>query len=202
MRKALRLTEPDTVEIVTDQWYDPDPAGLGSERRTCYYSVTQGYQLSCDRAPNPDWKFGYYWYLPYQWHLENGQEILMSGQPFSVSGPHSGHTAFGRPVEYWRLANKNRMLIYDDGWITQYIPVGAAKLSYDAGPTRLLLHRDFFRQVYRLDDPYATVQYIEDLTSSNAFSGPADLSGGAEQDAPVATHEDVSSPLLGPLPSW
>jgi hypothetical protein len=113
--------------------------------------------------------------LPYDREFHDGQTTTIDGQAFMVSGPHSGHTAFGQEVQYWRLVNEKKFLYWDGGgdW-KQYVHAGDITLRYDAGNTRLLLHRDVLRRIYykgkRTDD---TVQYIDNLTSANSFPSTA-----------------------------
>ncbi|MGD2078075.1 MAG: hypothetical protein PVH18_06810, partial [Chloroflexota bacterium] len=114
--------------------------------------------------------------------------IDLGGQTFAVTGPHSGNTVFGQPVQYWRLVNEKRFLMWDDGgqW-QQFVLAGDAELLYDAGITRLLLKSDLKRTYYLNGSktPY-NVRYIDDLTESSSFpqsgAGAAKSSPAAPQD--------------------
>jgi len=165
------LTDPDTIRSHNYAWYDPNPLGFESETWESYYSVSTGYWRSSSVPPDPSWKWGCYWVLPYDWQLHGGQETTIDGQPFAVSGPHWGYTTWGQAVQYWQLVNKTKFLIWDGGgeW-QQYVHSGDITLWYEADNTRLLLHDDVLRRVYyqgKLTND--TVQYIVNLTYSNSF---------------------------------
>jgi hypothetical protein len=165
------LTDADTIRSHNYSWYDPNPFDWDSETWDSYYSVTTGYFKSSSAPSDPSWKWDNPWILPYDWQFNNGQTFLLYGQAFKVSGPHSGYTSFGKAVQYWQLVNKDKFLYWDGGgdW-TQYIHPGDITLWYDAGNTRLLLHRDVLRTYYKKGSPTSdTVHYITNLTSANAF---------------------------------
>ena len=174
-RACNGLTDADTIRVHGYSWYDPNPGGWDSTTWDSYYSVSTGYFRSSSSPSNPTWKWGNPWMLPYDWNFHDGQTFSIDGQPFTVSGPHSGYTAFGRSVKYWQLMNEKKFLYWDGGgdW-KQYVHSGDIILQYDAGDTRLLLHYDVLRRTYykgdRTDD---TVQYISNLTSANSFSSSA-----------------------------
>lgn len=96
-----------------------------------------------------------------------------------MSGPHAGYTAFGRAVQYWKLANRDKFLYRDGGGdYKQYVHAGDVTLWYDAGNTRLLLYCNVLRREYYKGNLTSdTVQYIYNLTSSNAFSAMAFVEG-------------------------
>jgi hypothetical protein len=169
------LTDADTIKSHNYSWYDPNPLDFDSETWDSYYSVSTGYFKSSSSPSDPSWKWGYPWILPYDWQFSNGQTFWLDDQAFRVSGPHSGYTAFGQLVQYWQLVNRDKFLYWDGGgdW-KQYVHSGDITLQYDAGNTRLLLHRDVFRRYYYKDQLHIdTVQYISNLTSANAFPSSA-----------------------------
>ncbi len=170
-RELNEITSPDTIKSHNYNWYDPDPQGWGSSTWDSYYSVSTGYFKSSSIPGDPSWKWGMPWVLPYDWQLENGVVISIGGQPFLTSGPYSGYTAFGKPVEYWVLVNRDKFLYWDGGgdW-TQYVHAGDITLWYDADNSRLLLHRDVLRRYYYQGELTSdTVQYISNLTYANSF---------------------------------
>jgi hypothetical protein len=174
-RNCNGLTDPDTIRCHSDQWYDPNPEGWESESWDDYYSVSTGHFRSSSVPSDPSWKWGNPWILPYEWSFHNGQTFSLFGQDFLVSGPHTGYTAFGQAVQYWKLVNKDRFLHWDGGgdW-KAYVRAGDATLHYHAGSTRLLLHRDLRRTgYYKGDRTNETVQYITNLTSANVFATEA-----------------------------
>lgn len=153
-------------------WYDPNPADLESEEWDSYYSVSTGHRKSSSLPSDPSWKWGYPRVLPYDWEFRPGQTFRVDGQSFVVSGPHSGYTAFGQPVQYWRLVNKDKFLIWDGGgdW-KQYVHAGDAELHYDVGPTRVLLYSDVLRTEYHKGDrTNNTIHYVVNLISASAFA--------------------------------
>jgi len=166
------LTDADTIRSHNYSWYSPNPYGWDSETWDDYYSVTTGYFRSSSVPGDPAWKWGYPWILPYDWQFSNGQTVSIDSQAFTVSGPHSGYTAFGKLVQYWKLVNKNKFLFWDGGgsW-KQYVHPGDITVHYESGNTRLLLYSDILRRDYyngRITPD--TVQYVENLTSANSFS--------------------------------
>ena len=192
-RELDAMTDADTIRSHNHQWYDPNPLDFDPTTWYTYYSVSTGYFKSSSLPADPSWKWGYYWILPYDWQWSNGQTVSIDGQAFTVSGPHSGYTAFGQAVQYWRLVNLNRFLFWDGGgdW-RQYVHAGDAILWYDSGNTRLLLHGDVLRRYYyQGSETSDTVQYITNLTSSNAFGTGAAASRATEA---------VATPLPGANP--
>lgn len=175
------LTAPDVMRNRNHVWYSPDPLDFGESWWDLFYSLTTGRVLSSSVPADPAWKWGYAIILPYDITLHNGMEILIGGEVFLASGPHAGLTAFGQPVRYWALVNRDRFLIYDDGgeW-TQYVHAGEARLHYDAGRTRLLIHSDIKRRLYQDGDRTSyTVHYIDNLTASDSFPGGGTIAGTA-----------------------
>lgn len=172
-RNCSELTDPDTIRCRNSSWYDPNPEGWDSTTSNSYYSISTGYFKSSSSPQDPSWKWSYYWILPYDLAFHNGQDVSIDAQIFTVSGPHSGYTAFGQAVQYWQLVNKEKFLYWDGGgdW-KQYVHPGDITLRYDAGETRLLLYYDVLRRsYYKGDSNDDTVHYIRNLTSSNSFPG-------------------------------
>ena len=172
------MTDSDTIRSSNYETYTLNPSGWPDDSWYSYYSVSSLQFRSSSAAPNPDWKWDYWdWILPRSAMLSNGAIYMVSGQPFIVSGPFDKYTAFGRAVRYWRLANQNKFLLWDNGgdW-TIYAHPNEIILQYDAGETRLLLYynelRHYYYQGNLVDD---TVQWIDDLTATNAW--PSGLGG-------------------------
>jgi len=169
-RNLNGLTDADTIRSHNYSWYDPNPLELDSEVSDSYYSVTTGNFKSSSLPSDPAWKWDYPWILPYDWQFSNGQTAYVGGQAFTVSGPHSGYTAFGKLVQYWRLVNRDKFLYYDGSSRKQYVHPGDITLHYESGKTRLLLHYDVLRRFYYDGQLTSdTVQYIYNLTSANSF---------------------------------
>jgi hypothetical protein len=171
------LTEPDTIRSNSHQWYDPNPYGWEDEYWTSYYSVLTGLWKGSSTPGDPSWKWGYYWFLPYNLNLSNGMIVWIDNQDFSVSGPHTGITPWGHTIHYWQLVNRHKFLIWDDGgdW-KQYVHVGEAILHYDAGSSRLLLYNNVKRHFYYEGDlTQDSVQYIDNLTAANSIPGSPEL---------------------------
>jgi hypothetical protein len=165
------LTDADTVRSHNYFWYDPNPEDWPSDTWDDYYSVSTGYFKASSLPNDPSWKWGSPWRLPYDWSFSDGQTFSIGGQAFLVSGPHSGYTAFGKAVQYWKLVNRDKFLYWDGGgdW-KQYVHAGDITLWYDAGNTRLELHSNVLRRSYYKGNLTShTVQYIRNLTSSNSF---------------------------------
>ncbi|RMG27204.1 MAG: hypothetical protein D6732_20420 [Methanobacteriota archaeon] len=170
-RDLNEITAPNILKSHNYAWYDPNPQGWESSVWDSYYSITTGYFESSSIPGDPSWKWEAPWILPYDWRLENGSVISIDGQAFRVSGPHSGYTAFGKPIEYWMLVNDDKFLYWDGGgdW-TQYVHAGDITLWYDAANSRLLIYRDILRREYYQGELTSdTVQYITNLTSANSF---------------------------------
>jgi PKD repeat protein len=172
-RDCNGLTDQDMIRCHGNLWYDPNPRGFDSESWDDYYSISTGYLKSSSVPDDPAWKWGMPWILPYDWELRDGDTFHIRGQRFRVTGPHSGYTAFGRAVRYWKLVNRDRFVYWDGGgdW-KAHVRSGDATLHYDAGNSRLLLRRDIVRTAYYKGDRTGeTVHYILNLTSANAFPG-------------------------------
>jgi len=164
------MTDADTIRSSNHLWYSPNPFGWPDETWYSYYSISTLEFKASSLPPDPSWKWGKYWILPYGVSLSNGATVLIDGQPFIVSGPYDGYTAFGKPVRYWELVNRDKFLFWDGGDWQQYVHPSDITLRYDAGSTRLLLYSDVLRHYYYCGEPTSdTVQWIEVLTSTNAW---------------------------------
>jgi hypothetical protein len=173
-------------------WNDPNPYGWPDDNYFNYYSVTTGEFLSSTIPEDPSWKWNYSVILPYRYQFSNGQTIYIDNQAFIVSGPISGYTGFGAPVQYWELVNRDQYLYWDGGsdW-TQYIHPGEAVLRYDAGNTRILIYSNIRRYYfYQGNLTSDTVQYIDQLTAANSFPGSLSIFGASSIPIPDANKDD------------
>lgn len=167
------LTDPDTIRSSNRQWYDPNPEGWATDTWFSYYSISTGQWKSSSVPDDPSWKWGYSHLLGYTSQFSNGQIVTIDGQAFTVSGPYSGYTAFGKAVQYWQFVNNDKFLYWDGGgdW-KQYCHPGDVTLRYDAGNSRLELYSSIMRRDYYQGNLTSdTVQYIENLTYANFFPG-------------------------------
>jgi hypothetical protein len=198
-RDCNALTDANTIRCHSHSWYDPNPLDFDSETWDSYYSVSTGYFKSSSLPSNPSWKWSCPWVLPYDWQFSNGQTFHIDGQPFTVSGPHSGYTAFGQVVHYWQFVNKETFLYWDGGgYWTQYVHAGDIALWYDAGNTRLLLHSDALRrEYYRGKITNDTVHYIVNLTSANAFPTAGFAAEFSESSETQVHHPDQTLGEIG-----
>jgi hypothetical protein len=181
------LTEPDIARSNNQEWYDPNPQGWRADNWYSFYSISTGIWESSSVPGDPSWKWGYSWFRSYTFQFSKGQTVSVDGQPFLVSGPISGYTAFGKAVQYWQLINKNKILYWDGGgdW-TQYCNPGDIVLRYDAGNTNLLLYDNIMRRYYYQGKLSTyTVQYIENLTFASSF--PNMVAGDLANTNPIST---------------
>lgn len=196
------LIDPDTIRCNWSDWYSPNPQGWPEETSIAFYSVSSGQYKSGTAVSDPSWKWGYGFRLAYGSSFLDGQIVRIDNQSFWVSGPHTGTTAFGKTVQYWEMVNHDRFLIWDGGGDWQaYVEPGDIKLRYEAGNTGLLLYYNIFRRdFYKGEATSDTVQYIVNLTSSDAFA--SDIAAGAEQ-APmlIPARPRMPSDLVSPLRS-
>ena len=168
------MTDSDTIRSRNYEMYTLNPFSWPDASWYAYYSVSSLQFRSSSAVPNPDWKWDYWdWILPRSAMLSNGATYMIGGQPFLVSGPFDGYSAFGQAVRYWRLANQNAFLLWDDGGVwTLYAHPGEIILHYEAGERRLLLYYDELRHYYKqgnlVDD---TVRWLGNLTATNAWPG-------------------------------
>jgi hypothetical protein len=214
-RDLDQLVDSGTGRVVNIHWYDPDPYDWGTEWWYEFYSLSDGSFLSSSTPGDPSWKWGFVWLVPYDFQFHDGQEVNVGGQNFSVSGPHSGFTSFGKPVNYWQLINKEKFLFFDDGGdLTQYVHAGDAKLRYDAGRTRLLIQSDVKRTFYEKGEKTQyNVQYVQSLSYANtwpnislsgnegAYSQPAIISGNQrlENEFTTGARDPQSFSGIGPI---
>jgi hypothetical protein len=200
------LSQGYIIRSNNHNWYDPNPYGWSDGYWYMYYSVTSGEFLSSSIPPDPSWKWGDPWFLPYNVQYSNGQTVLIYNQAFIVTGPLSGYTAFGAPVQYWELVNRDQFLIWDGGgdW-KEYVYPGEAILRYDAGNTRLEIYSNVLRHFYYQGNPTSdTVQYIINLTASNSFPSSMFLFVPSSQPPPevaIDSRFDVNISLL-PVPQY
>jgi hypothetical protein len=167
------LTDIDTIRGDGTQWYDPNPKNFISSTWSLYYSPSTGDYKSGSETPDPSWKWGNSWKLPYIAQFTSGTTTLIDGQKFSVTGPVDGYTTFGTPIKYWQFVNQEKFLYWDgSGDWKQYIHAGDITLRYDAGNSRLLLYENIMRrQYYQGGITSNTVQYIKSLTSASSIPG-------------------------------
>lgn len=171
------LSQGYMIRINNDNWFDPNPYGWAPTSWYTYYSVTSGEYLSSSIPPDPTWKWGENWILPYNIQYQNGQTVYIDSQEFFVSGPFTGYTSFGAPVQYWEFVNKNQFLFWDGGGdLKEYVYAGDITLRYDAGNTRLEIYSNILRHVFYQGSPTLnTVHYIVNLTAGNSFPGGLEL---------------------------
>lgn len=195
------------VDIIRDSgrdWYDPDPQAWGSSTWTSYYSASTGDWQSSTSTGDPAWKWGYPWKTDYGSEFSNGQAYV-GGQPFSVTGPHAGVTAFGVSMNYWEMTNTTAIVLWDGGagW-TQVLEPGTVVLRYDAGPSRLMLYSDLLRRYYYNGAAQTqTVRYTEVLTAVSFFnghSGSVPMTGIGAQALPALAPAAAPRPQDGPGP--
>jgi hypothetical protein len=197
------LTEPDTIRYNGHQWYNPDPIGFEDEFWITYYSVSTGDWKGSTAPDDPDWKWSPYWFLPYNLKLSNNITVRVDNQPFTVTGPHTGVTSWGRTIQYWQFVNQQKFLIYDDGaGAKQYVNKGEAILRFDAGSSRLRLYDDIKRYLYVQGYTF-TVQYIMTLTQATSIPGSPALvklpqSGSGDQIDPTPMSQDPQMGLYLP----
>ena len=202
-RDSIGMTDPDTVEFHNHHWYDPNSPGIEEAVWIDYYSISTGRFKASSVPSDPAWKWGSYWILPYDFDLSNDQTVQIGGQDFHVTGPHAGYTSFGQSVHYWHLVNKHKFLFREDSDWPQYVHPGDITLQYDMN-TRLLLTRDVLRRFYYdgEETPY-TVQYIEYLTSSNAYGSSLNMIVDPFPNPAIEIQEiksEIPFDLLVPVP--
>lgn len=191
------LTDADTIQAQFYDWYDPDPLYFGDSSSTSYYSVTTGDWKSSSIPDDPSWKWGASWKLAYDATFTDGSTIMIDGQKFTVSGPTSGYTIYGKPISYWEFVNQDKFLFYDGGsdW-TQYVKPGKAILRYDAGSSGLLIYDNITRQYYyQGDETNDTVQYISNVSAANSLPGsppvePGSIANRCDRSTPGALDSD------------
>lgn len=191
-RNLDTITAPDIVRSNNHSWYSPNPNGWEDDYWYSYYRLSTGEFLSSSAISDPMWKFAYPWVMPAGWMPQSGEALEIDGEPFSVTGPIDGVTAFGKPIRYWRMENNETILYLDDnsGWNQQVRP-GDMELHFDAGESRLLLFSDVLRSVYHNGSTTAySIRYISMLTGSNAFRI-------GRKASPISVQgEETSWPLL------
>lgn len=167
------LTQVDGTAIQSQghQRYAPNPLGWPEERWLSTYDMTTGFFVSSNQQPDSRHKWGYPWILPYAVTLTHNVPMLIDNQVFLVTGPHNGTTAFGIPMRYWRLTNRDRFLYWDDGLGTQeFVEPGDIEIWYDSGRSRLLMRYSEVRRIYRAGKNSGDVmRYTLNLTESNSL---------------------------------
>jgi hypothetical protein len=163
----------DGIKAENRYWYDPNPLDWEASEWDEVYSISSGQLESRSQPGDPAFKWNYHRFLPYRYEFQDGRDVQIDGQIFRASGPLWGYGAFGQQIRYWRLTNLETFLAWDDdsGWQLFAHP-GDVTLEYDPD-TRLLLKSDVLRRYYlegRLTS--YTIQYINFLTDSNAYSAP------------------------------
>jgi hypothetical protein len=195
------LTEPDTIRCNDHLWYDPNPYAWEDSYATVYYSVLTGNWKGSSSPGDPSWKWGSGWFLPYNLQLSNNSTVTIDGQPFTVTGPHTGVTSWGRTIQYWQFVNKNKFLFWDgDPDWKQFVHAGEAVLRYDAGNSRLLLYSSIKRHWYYLGDlTQDTVQYIENLSSATSIPGSPGLNEilGPNSSTQTTSTKTMNNPSKG-----
>jgi len=189
-RNLDTMTDADTIRSNNYASYSPNPFNWPNDAWYSYYSVSTLEFKASSAPPNPDWKWdGPHWILPYSLSLSHGITVMIYGQAFLVSGPYAGYTAFGQAVQYWQLTNRDKFLLWDNGgdW-KEYVHAGEVTLRYDAGTTRLGIYYNELRHwYYRGNLTSNTVQWIENLTSTNAWPTAQSTAQGVDLHAPISS---------------
>ncbi|MEJ2710535.1 MAG: hypothetical protein P8074_23185 [Anaerolineales bacterium] len=166
------LSGVDGVQAQIHAWYDPNPHGFEESYKTSFFSVNTGELKSSTAQRDPAWKWEYAWKLAYDVTFADGSTIQIDGQNFTVRGPKSGTTSYGRSITYWEFVNQKQFLIYDSGDVKQVSRPGEAILRYDAGASRLLIYNDITRHIYYQDEDIGeSIQYVAHLTAANSLPG-------------------------------
>lgn len=183
-RMVDRQVDTDTVRIVANHWYSPNPFGWPDENWYCHYNTLTNYAEVCSTQSDPAWKWGDYWILPAALTLESGKTVTIDGQVFNVTGPHSFLTGYGEQAYFWRLINRDRFLIYHNGdeW-KQFVEKDDAILFYEFTKSRTRLYSNIKRTYYKNDKQTGdNVRYEEYMTQ---FSGLLDVAGELRQNGPI-----------------
>jgi hypothetical protein len=166
------LSDVDSVQAQIHAWYEPNPHGFEESYKTSYFSLHTGDLKSSTAHSDPAWKWEYTWKLAYGATFTDGSTIQIDGQNFTVSGPKSGKTSYGRSIAYWEFVNQDQFLTYDTGDVKQVTRPGEVILRYDAGASRFLIYNDITRHIYyQGEDIGESVQYIAHLTAANSLPG-------------------------------
>ena len=156
------------------QHYNPNPLQWTDEKWISTYDATAGSFISSTLPANDALQWGHPWILPYPLQLIHNSAVKIDEQAFVVTGPFATTTAFGAPVNYWRMVNRDRFLFWDDGaGEQQYVNAGDVELWYDSGVSRLLLRQDVVRRIYQnQSNTGGTYRYTLNLVESNAIPAP------------------------------
>lgn len=199
-----QLTNDDTVRVTVEAYYDPNPYNWPPETIHSFRNILTGEWLSSSVPDDPDWKWGYPRFLTNDFEFSAGTWTF-DDQPFTVTGPYQGYTAFGQPVTYWEAVNQSKFLMWDGGgdW-QQYVHPGEAILRYDVGASNLLIYSNVLRRSYYKGDLHGnTVQYIANLSAATSFPGSPPIT-----NTPLAFDQNgvntraQSKPLESMLRSW
>ncbi len=199
-QSVTKLTEEDTGQIDSRYWYFPNPEGWEEEIFNSFYRLSTGKFLSSSSVYDSDWKWYNPWFLSYNYVPDLNQPAYIDGQPFTVTGPHAGTTAFGKSYTYWKFVNQQAFLYHDSGgpW-KQWVLPGHAVLRYDAGSTRLRTYSDVRRTYFYEGEitPY-TIRYVDQLTAASSFGMAVTKTTAEEQTdslpAPTGLPSSVPSP--------
>lgn len=163
----------DTVRVLGEQWYSPNPLGFDDESWYCDYNTTTNRVESCSGEDDPAWKWGYYWLLPTDRVPVSGERLTIDGQVFNVTGPHTMDTGIGA-VSYWQLRNRDRFLMVSTGneW-KQYVEAGDARLYYEVG-SGFLVYSNVKRTFYEHDESTSNYVQYEQLISRREGANAAD----------------------------
>jgi hypothetical protein len=197
------LVDSDTVEAYFRDWYDPNPKYWEDEICTNRYSISTGVYKSstCQQEPDDEfWKWTQPRRLPYGSVLSAGQTTI-DGEPFTVTGPFTKNLPDGRMINYWKLTNPYRILIYSNNeGITQYAYPGEIVLEYEDGDYGLLLFSDIRRNIFN-NGVYTEwwVRYISNLTmiSSNETGS---VSSTIETQTPILNDGENLKPEYLTIP--
>jgi len=174
-RTADKQIDADTIRIYGSQWYSPNPFDWQPDNWYCHYNTVTNHAELCSSQSDPAWKWIDYWILPADLALANGQTVMIDGQVFNVSGPHTFLTGYGEEARFWRLSNRDRFLYYyrGDEWM-QYVERGDAVLFYDFDGSRIRLFSNVKRTYYYNDKPTSnSVRYEESLTNLDGIKSTA-----------------------------
>ncbi len=169
--EALFGLEGAAIQSRGYQGYAPNPKNWPEEHWLSTYDVTTGVFLSSTLPPDAKQRWGYPWILPYAVTLDHNVPVLIDNQVFLVTGPHAGTSAFGMPMNYWRLLNRDRFLYADDGAGRQeFVEPGDVEIWYDGGRSRLLMRHSVVRRVYQSGQNTGDLtRYTVNLIESNSL---------------------------------
>lgn len=195
-----RVVSPDLLRVTWRRTFILNPFGWPDQSWSTTYSLSRFDAVSSTAPKDPAWKWSNPLFMPESWHMFDGAEVFVGGQPFRVAGPLRGDSGLGAQRRYWQLTNTQQFLYFEEaGFDLQYALPGDVVLRYDADGRWIQTYESVKRTFFANGRPTGeTVQFVFQLSTYAARGSTPPSAQRASQTSPPLSHGSPDRRSLPP----